>query len=183
MTDRNIHDVLDELENPTPEKELEWAETMTDEEVLADLKAMGVDVDKQDAKARKWYADIQSSTRREASAKPEHTRWQVLRPWFGGGGIGALAAAALLAILVSTSSIPLVVVHPSTLPTAVDPPNPDAPYLRHRALDYCMQKNWGRCLDELDDAESRDLPGDANPAIRALRATAMEGLAAGKDGG
>jgi hypothetical protein len=62
----------------------------------------------------------------------------------GGSGIGALAAAALLAVLVSTSSVPLAVVHaPKPGPTAVDPPNPNALYLRHRALDYCLETRVG----------------------------------------
>jgi hypothetical protein len=48
--------------------------------------------------------------------------------------------------------------------------------LRREATAACDARSWSACLSKLDEARSADPAGDETPAMKSLRARALEGI-------
>jgi len=71
---------------------------------------------------------------------------------------------------------PTVVAPEGPAPAPSQAPEPTASDLRTKAFDECAAHDWNACLADLDLARSIDPAGEADPAVKAAREAATDGL-------
>jgi hypothetical protein len=172
--------------------EMERVLAMTPEQVEADLRAAGVDVEAEDAKARAAYekaqrgeAPTESSAKGSAepvatngngSGKGKGTPAGVVVPiskarnrWRWGGGF--LIAATIGGGYVATMG--------SSVMTS---PKQYAEQQRQFAADACKYSRWSECLQALDKADKADPEGANDPREIELRKAAQAGIGSSGEG-
>jgi hypothetical protein len=185
MTKRSATDLWDALNDATVDAELERVLAMTPEERRRELVATGVDLDQVRARADAVVASIPGVPADASSPAVAHPPPVTLAPHRASRATGVplkrlrptivvslgLAAAAGLALVIATASMPAPVVGPQP-PTHT--PASRAESLRRDAREACGKRTWQTCLDKLDQARTIDPAGDEAPAVQALRRSAWD---------
>ncbi len=182
----------------------ERAASRSIEDVVKELAAAGVDVERERAEARAIRAELERNVavRQKAKEAAALARVRSLRPKRRRTAIVWLAAAAALVVCATVAyagwrhwhapppmpapPAPPVRPAPTTAPSA--PPSSEliAADFRRRAFDACDAKRWSDCLSLFDRAREVDAAGDADRQVQAARQTAaahLEGTAPGNPDG
>ena len=192
MPERKHRDLWSELVDEAGEDEIERAASVSVADAEAELKAAGVDVAAERAKAGAFLdahargSGASSSTSREAAAPRAVEPTRRKRPraavvWLAAAATFAVAGGALYETL-----------HPSPEPVgSPPPPTPPRPEpvvpsadplaaaaeLRRKAAAACDAKQWSACLAALDEARALDPDGDGASTVKSLREKATAGSA------
>jgi hypothetical protein len=166
------------IEKASDDTELARIDTLDEEALDRELRAAGIDPDEAAAFVKAAIADVNSpreakalaarqaparppapSTPRAPSAlpapapRPLRSRWE---PYVATAAVVALVASALTKENHGTATPP--------------PPHEQAAPLREEATEACMQRQWKRCAEKLDEARLIDPAGESDPLVAELRA-------------
>jgi hypothetical protein len=174
------------------EDDFEDSASLSDEELSADLRKRGGDPDRLRASIDQLLVEAGALPAVAAPAAPvkvvsiataREARTRRLWP--------LLVAAALVLVVLGGGGATIAYLSrepappgPPPVPTGPPAPNPDmiaAETLRKDAFDLCQKKNFGPCLDKLDEAAKLDPQGDKKDAVQQARIVANSGL--NPDGG
>jgi hypothetical protein len=166
------------------EAEMDRVLAMTPGQREAELRAGGVDVEAEKAKAREAYEKAQ---RAEEPAPPAHAKGTAEPVATNGNGKGAPAG-----VVVPISRARSRVVRwgagfaiaaaigggyaATTVSGVMTSPTQYAEERRHDAEKACGRSDWAACLKALDDADRADPDGANDPHERELRRAAQAGL-------
>jgi hypothetical protein len=190
MSERKHADLWRELVDEAGEDEIERAASMSREQVEAELKAAGVDVEAERAEANAFLDDLArgkielgaSASDKHQSAPAAVSPKAVARKAAAPKGVEPkaprparrpafawLAAAASIGAIVGGGLVPPI---EQALVTTF-PPDPAAAELRRQATAACDAKQWAVCLADLDKARALDPGGDGTQAVKSLRDKAI----------
>jgi hypothetical protein len=201
MAKRSPQQVLDAIdawdEDDAIDTEMERVLAQTAEERENDLRAAGVDVEAERAKAREWRekaaggklpAVAEEPQRAAIAASPPHgaaTRPRVIgggaaargaseaQPrgwwWSRGGMVAAAALAAAVLLVVAWPHSPDVVSQPRPHDDGQPTPRDRADALREKAYAACDRKAWEECKALLDEAKGLDPGGEADARVKGNR--------------
>jgi hypothetical protein len=177
MSKRTPEEVLNEIESwddgeSDPEVDeavdVEMARVlaMTPEERARELRAAGVDIEAERAKADAWLEKAKG-----AAVAPEDAPSRGDARPRGRFAIRtiALLAAAIVGVLAGVFVVPRF----TGAGGDVASPPPSAAQLREKAFAACEAQKWNECLDLLDKARAKDPAGEADERVQLLRRTAQ----------
>jgi hypothetical protein len=164
-------EIFDSLGDPSPEEQAERVADLTDEEVDAELKAQGFDLEKVHARAEALVEKMHAP-------KKQRSKYLIFGGGFASGGIAI--AAAFSVYLASITAVVATAGAPNGHRHFVD----QAEEIRAEAFEACGRGEWQKCLDGMDKAKEMDPHTDYyDEEIKGARRRATEALAAAKDGG